>query len=175
MPQKQSMHGTSVLRLSLSRRANGACHACRKYRSASIGAVLGWFAREACGSVSASSRCSGAGRSTQPVGDCTRIALGHRLPPSDQERLLFISAMYRPEWRATAATGPLTVRPVANAFLGVTIPAGITDVTVEFTPTVQIALTWFSSLVLFGSTVGVLLVRRRRGDRVTRPVKANVA
>jgi len=97
------------------------------------------------------------------------------IPPSDQERLLFISAMYRPEWRATAATGPLTVRPVANAFLGVTIPAGITDVTVEFTPTVQIALTWFSSLVLFGSTVGVLLVRRRRGDRVTRPVKADVA
>ena len=98
-----------------------------------------------------------------------------QLPPSDQERVLFISAMYRPEWRAAAATGPLTIRPIANAFLGVTVPPGITDVTVEFTPSIQIALTWFSNLVLLGSGTAVFLVRRRRRDRIAQPVNAEVA
>jgi len=98
-----------------------------------------------------------------------------QFPLSDQDRLLFISAMYRPEWRAVAATGPLTVHPVANAFLGVTVPAGITDVTVEFIPRIQIALTWFSNVVLLGSAAAVFLVRRRRSDRVGQPVNAEVA
>jgi len=97
------------------------------------------------------------------------------MPPSDQERLLFVSAMYRPEWRATAADKTLTVHPIANAFLGVTVPAGITDVTVQFTPRVQIALTWLSNLVLLGSVIAVALVRRRHGDRVARSMKADVA
>jgi len=98
-----------------------------------------------------------------------------QLPPSDQERVLFISAMYRPEWRAAAATGPLTIRPIADAFLGVTVPPGITDVTVEFTPSIQIALTWFSNLVLLGAGTAVFLVRRRRRDRIAQPVNAEVA
>ena len=84
------------------------------------------------------------------------------VPPSDQERLLFISAMYRPEWKASSASGPLTVHPIANAFLGVTVPAGISDVTVEFTPRVQMALTWFSNLVLLGAILAVFVIRRRR-------------
>jgi hypothetical protein len=96
-------------------------------------------------------------------------------PPSDEERLLFISAMYRPEWRAAAATGPLTIHPIANAFLGITVPAGTTDVTVAFTPRTQIALTWFSNLVLLGSVAAVFLDRRRRSDRVAQPVNAEVA
>jgi hypothetical protein len=97
------------------------------------------------------------------------------MPPSDQERLLFISAMYRPEWRATAATGPLTIHPIANAFLSVTVPPGVTDVTIEFTPRVQIALTWFSNLVLLGSVAAVFVVRRRRDNRVAPPANAEVA
>jgi hypothetical protein len=83
--------------------------------------------------------------------------------------------MYRPEWKAAAATGPLTIHPIANAFLGVTVPAGITDVTVEFTPRVQIALTWFSNLVLLGSAAAVFLLRRRRRARVAQPMNAEVA
>jgi len=97
------------------------------------------------------------------------------MPPSDQERLLFISAMYRPEWRATAADKTLTVHPIANAFLGVTVPAGITDVTVQFTPRVQIALTWFSNLVLLGSVAATFVVRRRRDNRMAPPANAEVA
>ena len=98
-----------------------------------------------------------------------------QFPPSDEERLLFISAMYRPEWRAAATTGALTIHPVANAFLGVTVPAGVTDVTVEFTPRIQIALTWFSNLVLLGSAAAVFLARRRRSDRIDQPMNAEVA
>jgi uncharacterized membrane protein YfhO len=69
----------------------------------------------------------------------------------------------------------LTIHPVTNAFLGVTVPAGVTDVTVEFTPSIQIALTWFSNLVLLGSGTAVFLVRRRRRDRIAQPVNAEVA
>jgi hypothetical protein len=96
-------------------------------------------------------------------------------PTSDRERLLFISAMYRPEWKAAAATGPLPIHPIANAFLGITVPPGTTDVTVAFTPRTQIALTWFSNLVLFGSVATLFLGRRRRRDRVAQPVNAEVA
>jgi hypothetical protein len=83
-----------------------------------------------------------------------------QFPPSDQERLLFISAMYRPEWTAKTASGALSVHPVA-AFLGVTVPPGVTDITVAFTPHVQSALTWFSNLVLFSTLAGTLLLMRR--------------
>jgi hypothetical protein len=89
-----------------------------------------------------------------------------RITPSDEERLLFISAMYRPEWTATAATGPLTVHPVANAFLGVTVPPGVTDITVAFTPRIQIALTWFSNLVFAGAAVALLVIRRRSSQKL---------
>ncbi|HKE95463.1 MAG TPA: hypothetical protein VKB34_14210 [Povalibacter sp.] len=84
-----------------------------------------------------------------------------QFPPSEQERLLFISAMYRPEWTARTASGALSVHPVADAFLGVTVPPGVTDITVAFTPHVQSALTWFSNLVLFSAFAGTLLLMRR--------------
>jgi len=80
---------------------------------------------------------------------------------SDQERLLFISAMYRPEWTATAATGSLAVHPVADAFLGVVVPPGVTDITVAFTPRIQIALTWFSNLILAAGLATIVFIRRR--------------
>ena len=83
------------------------------------------------------------------------------VPPSDQERVLFISAMYRPEWRAAGPTGPLPVHAIADAFLGVTVPPGTTDITVEYTPRIQIALTWFSNIV-FGGGLAILVIGRRR-------------
>jgi hypothetical protein len=87
-----------------------------------------------------------------------------QFPPSGEERLLFISAMYRPEWSATAATGSLPVHPVANAFLGVTVPPGVTDVTVAFTPRIQMALTWFSNLAFMMTAIAVIM-HMRRGSR----------
>jgi hypothetical protein len=99
-----------------------------------------------------------------------------RVPRADdagQERLLFISAMYRPEWTASTATGPLPIYPVANAFLGISVPPGVTDITVAFVPRTQIALTWFSNLAFFGATGVLFVVRRRRNDHhAARPVNA---
>ena len=77
--------------------------------------------------------------------------------------------MYRPEWRASGATGPLPVHAIADAFLGVTVPPGTTDITVEYAPRIQIALTWFSTLV-FGGGLAILFIgrvrRTRRGDHI---------
>jgi uncharacterized membrane protein YfhO len=84
------------------------------------------------------------------------------VPRSDQERLLFISAMYRPEWTATTASGSLKITPVANAFLGVTVPPGVTDIAIAFTPRIQMALTWFSNVVFAGSIAGFIVLSRRR-------------
>ena len=83
------------------------------------------------------------------------------VPRSGQERLLFISAMYRPEWTASTAGGSLPVRPVADAFLGITVPPGVTDITVAFTPRIQMALTWFSNLVFASSIAALVLISRR--------------
>jgi hypothetical protein len=91
-----------------------------------------------------------------------------RVTPSDRERLLFISAAYRPEWTATAADGRgLTIRPVATAFLGITIPPGVSDVTAAYVPRVLMALTWFSSALFFA--VGAVALLRRSRPAPTTP------
>jgi hypothetical protein len=83
-----------------------------------------------------------------------------RFPPSDRERLLFVSATYRPEWRATSSEGPVPVHPVAGAFVGVMVPTGITDITIAFVPRLQIALMWFSHLTFFGLAAMFCVVLR---------------
>lgn len=82
------MHGTSMLRFSLSKQTSGACHAYSQYRSASRGSLLGGFARQACGGVSAGGGCGGAGSRVESLGDCAGHAFGNQLPASDQERKL---------------------------------------------------------------------------------------
>jgi hypothetical protein len=71
-----------------------------------------------------------------------------RFAPSDRERLLFVSSMYRPEFTARSMGRPLRIDPVANAFLGITIPAGASEVAIAFTPTARIALAWVSGISL---------------------------
>jgi hypothetical protein len=83
-----------------------------------------------------------------------------RVPPSDRERLLFMSVLHRPEWRATAAGAHLPVRPVAGAFIGVSVPPAVSHITVEYVPRTQIVLTWFSNIVFF-ALVGIALVSLR--------------
>ena len=101
------------------------------------------------------------------------------VPRSDQERLLFISAMYRPEWSASSPSGPLSIHPIADAFLGVTVPPGVTDITVAYSPHIQIALTWFSNLVLLGTLIGMLVIVRRSragvGNRISVQLPGDVA
>ena len=93
------------------------------------------------------------------VGDGYRV----HVPSSQSPRLLFVSAFYRAEWEATAADRNLTVEPIANAFIGVTVPPGIQDIELMFRPRTRIALTWVSgvSLVALLLALGALTWRRR--------------
>jgi hypothetical protein len=97
-----------------------------------------------------------------------------RFPPSDRERLLFVSATYRAQWRAISPDGPVPLHPVAGAFLGVTVPAGITDITIAYVPPrAQIALIWFSSLTLIG--VAAMFCVALRLERSVAPRRASAA
>jgi hypothetical protein len=88
------------------------------------------------------------------------------IPPSDAERLLFVSATWRKEWRARMAAGELPVVPVANAFVGVRLPAGVDQVRLDFVPRVRIALTWFSG-VSFLALLAAFVVASRRSRAST--------
>jgi uncharacterized membrane protein YfhO len=71
-----------------------------------------------------------------------------------------MSVLHRPEWRATAAGAQLPVRPVAGAFIGVSVPSGVSDITVEYVPRIQIALTWFGNVVFFALVAFAIAARR---------------
>jgi hypothetical protein len=85
--------------------------------------------------------------------------------PAPAARLLFLSSLYRPEWEAASAGGArLDVRPIANAFLGVTVPPGVDGVTIVYRPRVLRALTWFSGLT-FGALCAAWVVSSWRTSR----------
>ena len=85
--------------------------------------------------------------------------------PAPAARLLFLSSLYRPEWEAASASGArLDVRPIANAFLGVTVPPGVGGVTIVYRPRVLQALTWFSGLT-FGALCAAWVVSSWRQSR----------
>ena len=84
--------------------------------------------------------------------------------PSVTERVLFLSALYRPEWVATSASARLDVEPIAGAFVGVRLPPGTGDVHLVFTPTTRVAFTWVSasSLIVLLVAACVMTVATRR-------------
>jgi hypothetical protein len=93
-------------------------------------------------------------------------AYGARFPPAAEERLLFVSAAWRPEWEARSDAGWLQVTPVAEAFLGVRIPPGVDHVEVRFEPRMRVLLTWVSGITLLAlTTVVAVSLWRRRGAR----------
>jgi hypothetical protein len=135
--------------------------------------------RAGCGHQAALCRDYAALARIRLAGDVALSASNGRyvahFPAAQRERLLFISALYRPEWKATAARGALPVHVVAGAFLGVTVPPNVTDVTVAYVPRLQIALTWFSSVLFFSVAAAVCLRRRQRvATRVGAP-ESNLA
>jgi uncharacterized membrane protein YfhO len=70
---------------------------------------------------------------------------------------LFFSTLYRPEWEATAAGASLPVRRVADAFLGVLVPPGVSEISVTYRPRAVIALTWLGNGVFFALVCAVFL------------------
>jgi uncharacterized membrane protein YfhO len=72
--------------------------------------------------------------------------------------------LYRPEWEATSPRGPLQVDAVADAFLGVTVPAGVQEIEIVFAPRVRMALAWLSGLTIV-AVVLFVAAGRWRGRR----------
>jgi hypothetical protein len=68
--------------------------------------------------------------------------------PAPAERLLFVSATYRPEWQATAAGRSLDVQRVAGAFIGVVLPPGVSHVDLAFVPRARMALAALSAVTM---------------------------
>ena len=93
---------------------------------------------------------------------------------SDRERLLFMSTLYRPEFVARAGGRELRVDRVAGAFLGVTIPPGVSRVEIAFRPVARMVLAWVSgiSLVAVSAAVAMLAWRRRSAGGTEQAVAA---
>ena len=74
-------------------------------------------------------------------------------PDATNQRLLLVSEMYRPGWRALAPTRDLPVGELLSGLIGIDVPAGVSEVELRYRPTWLIASTlgaW--------TTVGVALV-----------------
>jgi len=85
--------------------------------------------------------------------------------PSNEERILFISSLFRREWEARSSEGrTLTVQPVAGAFLGVTVPPDVTRIVAAYRPRLQQGLTWFSTLTYAGLCVTWIALQRRQRE-----------
>jgi len=95
-----------------------------------------------------------------------------RFAPSDRERLLFLSVLYRREWRATAASEALRVVPLADAFVSVIVPPGVEEIELRFVPRVLIALSWFSGGIF---TILLIGVGRAEASRVWRRLRRSWA
>jgi hypothetical protein len=65
--------------------------------------------------------------------------------PQSDNTVLGLSTMYRPEWEAVGNGQNLIVKPLFNAFIGVEVPSGVTEITLEFKPKARI---WLNSLSL---------------------------
>jgi hypothetical protein len=74
-----------------------------------------------------------------------------RVAPSNQSQLVFLSTLYRPEWRAHGPSGPLRVERIAGAFIGVTLPPGVSRFELVFHPTWRIRLQWVSLVSALGA------------------------
>jgi hypothetical protein len=69
-----------------------------------------------------------------------------RFAPENDDRLLFLSLMYRPEFTAHSNGQVLRVDEVGHGFLGVTVPKGVSQVQIAFAPTARVILSWFSGV-----------------------------
>jgi hypothetical protein len=85
--------------------------------------------------------------------------------PADQSRVLIVSEMYRPEWTARANGTALPVSAAWGGVIAVTVPAGAGTVELRYRPTLVMALTAASALLLAGVAVTLAWRRSRASDR----------
>lgn len=92
------------------------------------------------------------------------------LDPSDQERDIFVSRMYRPDWRAVARGAEGThhacrVRPVMGCLLRVTLPPGTTEIQLTYWPTARMVAAATSWLGLGGFAFAATALSARARQR----------
>lgn len=82
-----------------------------------------------------------------------------RFQPADRTRLLLVAEMYRPEWTARAPDRNLAVTDAWGGLILVTIPPGVGEAELRYRPTLVMALTALSGVVL---AAGALSLAWRR-------------
>ena len=103
------------------------------------------------------------GDPTQVVRLDGRIAV--QFLPSSQERLLLISEMYRPSWRADSGDAPLRVERLFGALIGVRVPSDIDSLVLSYRPTALVRSAWISHVTAGVSLLVVAALWFGRGRR----------
>jgi hypothetical protein len=87
-------------------------------------------------------------------------------PRTSEPRILVLTEMYRPAWKATSGGRNLATRQMYRALLGVPLPPGTTSVRLQYMPAAQAWATAVSVFVVtscFVYCVSFVLTGRRRG------------
>ena len=86
-------------------------------------------------------------------------------PPASEPRLLVVTEMHRPAWKATAGGQTLTPRSVYGGFIGVLTPAGVSSVQLRYRPDAIVAasIACYAALIV---SLAVLVGTGRRNHHV---------
>lgn len=96
-------------------------------------------------------------------------------PSSDEERLLMVSMMYRPEWRAETGAGEkMEVIRLYDAFLGVKAPPGVSEIKFRFVPRGRMFFAVFSAISgVFVFALYLIFSMRHNNGESDIPERAN--
>jgi uncharacterized membrane protein YfhO len=86
---------------------------------------------------------------------------------ADRTALLVLADNFHRDWRATVNGEVVPIRRANHTFRGVVVPAGASEVVFEFRPGglyvgLAIYLAMLAFFMLYGTAMGVVVLRRRR-------------
>lgn len=84
-----------------------------------------------------------------------------RWTPTPEPRILVVTDMFRPAWRAYAHDRPVATRQMYGALIGIPLPAGIGEVRLEYRPRSIFLATILSYVVLVGAVVAAAVPSSR--------------
>lgn len=90
------------------------------------------------------------------------------VPPAASSRLFVTSKFYRPEWLAFTGESSLQVKKVGGALIGVLVPPGVNEFTLEFRPVVRKILWYLSLAALVTVSLVLLLISMCRAKGLAR-------
>ena len=81
--------------------------------------------------------------------------------PQNENTILGLSTMYRPEWTAYADKEQLIIKPLFDAFIGIEVPPGVTRISLYFNPKMRIWLIYFSMVTFVACVGGIVFLAKR--------------